>query len=159
MKIALDQVLAELLPAGPVPKADELELVELFRQLWPDQTANLQSYRSKPDCGCKTQILQQMAQTPAILHTFLERLKATRGKEFLYSGDTIPPPPVSGGVTIPTNQSMPQPKVYHLAGQVRRIANLPEAYLALITDLRRQGGRYAGLSVLQDGKDLLVFFY
>ncbi len=159
MKIALEQVLAELLPIGASPQADERELMALFLDQWPDQTANLHSYRAKPDCNCKNQILQRMAQTPEFLNTLLDRLKALRGKTFFYTGETVPPPPVSGGATMPVNQSLPQPKVYHLAGQVRRIANVPEAYLALITDLRRQGGRYAGLSVVQDGKDLLVFFY
>lgn len=159
VKIALEQVLAELLPVGPSPQADERELIDLFKSLWPDQQQNLLSFRAKPDCQCKNQMMQRMAQTPELLHQLLDRLKATRGKTFFYSGDQPPPQPVTGGAVLSVDQSLPQPKVFHLAGQVRKIPNTPEAYLQLLAGLRQQGGRYTGLSVVKTDQELLVFFY
>ena len=156
MKIALEQVLAELLPVGPTALPDELQLLALFDAEWPDQRAHLQSYRAKPDCSCKNDILKALATNETGLAKLLDRLTALRGKTYWHSGD-VPLPPQAG----PTpNLSAGRPKTWHLAGQVRRIVDTPEAYARMLRDLAAQGGRYTGLScVARPDTHLDIFFY
>jgi len=144
----------DVLRSGWAGKVSPAETQRIAEQTWPAIRPSLSRYRTTPHCSsCRAELLQLTGHTPGRLITFFHSLAP--GTEFDLT------PLLDGAPDRPPPKIEPLRPAPDLRGQVRTIADTPEAYAELLTDLDRQGARFRGLSVLRDpGSDqIFVYFY
>lgn len=139
-RLTPDDTIKKLRWPGDAPTKYERRFRELFLQAFPEAASNVETYQTKPTCGCRKPLLTLVSLKYEQVNTILEQVYGAR----IYEVQNIVARDVTPTIANPSKAALPT-----LAGRSALIEPTPEAYNQYFVALRNMPVRqYNGVSVV-----------